>query len=497
MKTRKFIIITILYFFSVLLLITASNNGAGMVCILALLFLSGIFLEGKRLVLFVLIDIVVFVILTILLMTGMFDQTLMFSYKGIWPINMLTTQICGIGLLFLTNIIYKALEKQAESIKASKVLIEASENRYRSIFINAGLGIFNLSLDGRITNANDRCLEILGYSLKELNELFFREIIYVDDIAFLDSVFAKIINKDIKLSNTEARCYQKNGTVIWTNITLVLTENLLENLSFFVCTIEDITENKALIEKNLNLEAYLRNQQKLEAIGTLAGGVAHEINNPLNGIMNYAQLIQDYANSAEDVIGYSGEILNETERIATIVKNLLQFSRNDRRHHSYSKIEDIINSTSSLIKTIMQHDQISFTVEISKNIPKLKCRNQQIQQVIMNLLTNARDSLNEKYKGYHEDKILRVNCMHFIKGPHNWIRITVEDHGNGIDNNIQTQIFDPFFTTKTRDEGTGLGLSISYGIVKDHHGELTYESEKGKYTRFFLDLPCDNGWETE
>jgi len=91
----------------------------------------------------------------------------------------------------------------------------------------------------------------------------------------------------------------------------------------------------------------------------LAGGVAHEINNPINGIMNYAQLIQDYSDPNSDIKDYSSEILHETNRVTTIVKNLLQFSRNEKQEHSYSKIEDIITSTTSLIKTIMTHDQIS------------------------------------------------------------------------------------------------------------------------------------------
>jgi len=115
----------------------------------------------------------------------------------------------------------------------------------------------------------------------------------------------------------------------------------------------------------------------------------------------------------------------------------------------------------------------------------------------MNLLTNARDSLNQRYKGYHENKTVKLTCEQFNKQERKLIRITVEDHGDGIPERVHAKIFNPFFTTKSRDEGTGLGLAISHGIVKEHHGELTFETEEGSYTRFYLDLPVDNGWDME
>ncbi|MCE5264517.1 MAG: hypothetical protein LLG97_13410 [Deltaproteobacteria bacterium] len=123
-----------------------------------------------------------------------------------------------------------------------------------------------------------------------------------------------------------------------------------------------------------------------------------------------------------------------------------------------------------------------------------KCRSQQIQQVLMNLLTNARDALNERYPGYSPEKRLRVTAEIIRKQGRTFIRTTVEDNGIGIRAEIRDRIFDPFFTTKPKETGTGLGLSISYGIVRDHGGELTAESEPGRYTRFHVDLPVDSGW---
>lgn len=269
------------------------------------------------------------------------------------------------------------------------------------------------------------------------------------------------------------------------------TEERKESNIIFGVT-QDITDRKKLEKENIQLEAHLRHQQKLESIGVLAGGVAHEINNPINGIMNYAQLIKDKLVENNPLREYSREIIIETERVATIVRNLLTFSRDDKETHSFAKMDDIINSTISLIQAVFKQDQISLNVDIPNNLPQLKCRSQQIRQVLMNLMTNAKDSLNEKYKSYDKNKVIKISVSQFEKENRSWMCVTVEDNGVGISEAIQSKIYDPFFTTKDRATGTGLGLSISYGIVKDHQGKLHFESEVGKFTRFYLDIPIDS-----
>ncbi|MCC7373812.1 MAG: PAS domain S-box protein [Verrucomicrobiales bacterium] len=253
---------------------------------------------------------------------------------------------------------------------------------------------------------------------------------------------------------------------------------------------------KRLEEERAVMEAQLRQQQKLEAIGTLASGVAHEINNPITGIWNYAQLIQDRLPQGSPLAEFTGEIMHETQRVATIVRNLLTFSRDEKQSHSPARIVDVVQAVVSLVRTVIRSDQITLVLRMAEDLPQLKCRSQQIQQVIMNLMTNARDALNDRYPGYHEDKVLKLETGLVEKAGRRWIRITVEDHGVGIPPEVRDRIFDPFFTTKGRDRGTGLGLSISHGIVREHHGEWTVESEPGRYTRMHVDLPVDNGWAT-
>ena len=239
----------------------------------------------------------------------------------------------------------------------------------------------------------------------------------------------------------------------------------------------------------LSMEAGVRNKQKLESIGTLASGIAHEINNPVNGIMNYGQLILDSKNKAVDADVYANEIIEETKRIADVTKSLLQFSRQEKQGYSKASMKDILNRTLSLAEAVLRKDQVRLNMVIPDNLPDINCRHQQIQQVLMNLLTNARDALNERYPQYDENKVINISCRTIIKDNKKYVRTTIEDHGNGIPAYVQPNIFDPFFSTRPKDKRTGLGLSISYGIVTEHHGMLTFETEFTAFTRFHLDLP--------
>ena len=128
-------------------------------------------------------------------------------------------------------------------------------------------------------------------------------------------------------------------------------------------------------------------------------------------------------------------------------------------------------------------------------MPSVVCQSQRIQQVLINLLTNARDALNERYPGYDENKIVRILACPFSHEAEKWVRITIEDLGNGISEETLERVFDPFFTTKAVGSGTGLGLSVSHGIVRDHFGELRVNSVPGEFTRFILELPTQRAEE--
>ena len=387
-----------------------------------------------------------------------------------------------------------------EDITESLILENKLEQSLSSIYqaeTIAKLGFFTRFWQTEEACFSEGYLNLLGLEkgtlLKHQNLM---ESIHIDDKSRVE----EHIKETLKTHNTlniQFRVFKKDNTIIHVNIVANHFYDSNDNPLTTVGVIQDITiQVDAGIEKS-KLEEFISKKQRLESIGTLASGIAHEINNPLNGILNYGQLILDIENIESTAKVYANEIIYESERVATIVKNLLDFSRHNKQEHSYANIEDIIGKIISLVNTIIKHDQIDLQISITENISRIKCRNQQIQQVIMNLLTNARDALNEKYKGFHENKIINISCKEFIKEDRKWISIIVRDNGSGIPDEIKDKIFDPFFSTKDKNLGTGLGLSISYGIVEAHHGEVLLETKKDEYTQFTVLLPCDNGWDLE
>jgi PAS domain S-box-containing protein len=252
----------------------------------------------------------------------------------------------------------------------------------------------------------------------------------------------------------------------------------------------DITERKRFQAEHRKLEAHLRQQEKLDAVGTLAAGVAHEINNPISGIMGYADILREEAPEGSRIREFAGEILHESERVATIVRNLLTFARQEEPEHVPTSVPELIEATLSLVQAIVKQDHIRLETELAPEMPLIYCQFQQLQQVLMNLTTNARDALNAKYREPHPDKILRIITSAFTEKGKPWVRFTVEDHGAGIPPEVLDRIYEPFFTTKPRGKGTGLGLSISLGIIQDHRGRLRVETRRGHYTRFHVELPA-------
>ena len=373
-------------------------------------------------------------------------------------------------------------QKLAEESRAE------SELRYQALFENSGITTQYLSPEGIIISQNKKVAFYMGgvpsdFIGKSIYDIYSRE--------FCEEVMERI---KIALESEEPQQYENrvelpDGDQWFSNTYSRVLDEDGQVLAVQVVGV-NIDDKKQAEEENTIYEAQLRNQQKLESIGTLASGVAHEINNPINGILNYGQIILDTEIEDPSVKEYAQEIIHETNRVARIVRNLLEFSRQTDEGASYAEIGDIVEKTMSLITTVLRHDQIELKVDLANDLPRIRCRSQQIEQVIMNLVTNARDALNEKYPGYHENKKINISGTSFERASQKWIRLTIEDLGMGIAEDLLDRIFEPFFTTKSRSRGTGLGLYIIQKIIKEHKGSIRVQSEKGKYTRFIMDLPC-------
>jgi len=373
--------------------------------------------------------------------------------------------------------------------KKAEDALQESEERYRTLFENMinGFALHKIVLDEAGAPSDYIFLEA-NASFEKLTGLNRHQIVGKKATDVIPGIEQDPVNWIGKYGNTaltgeEVRFEQySEGLDKWFSVLAFRPQE-----GQFATIFEDITPRKRAEEEKLAMESNLRQRQKLQSLGTMARGVAHEINNPLMGMINYADLIKERTD-AEQLSEFAGVIMSEGQRIAKIVSGLLSFSRQETGAPNLVPMKDIINNSLTLVGSLLRADQIAVELDIPEELSFVKCRRQQIQQVLINLLINAQYYLNERYPAYDEDKILRIVVRPFEENGAAWIRTTVEDHGGGIPDDVLARIFDPFFSTKPRHEGPGLGLSVSFGIIEEHEGRLTAESVVGETTRIHMDL---------
>jgi two-component system NtrC family sensor kinase len=252
-----------------------------------------------------------------------------------------------------------------------------------------------------------------------------------------------------------------------------------------------IADLKKAYQNLQTTQAQLVQSSKLASLGVLSAGIAHEISNPINVIINYAGLLDDEIKLGEEASGYVQGILQETRRVNTIIKNIYTFARQEKQNYSPIYLVDTIDSSLAFTEGYLQENGIQIIKSYKKSLPRIYGNNSQLEQVFVNLILNAHDALNQKYPQPHPNKRLGITADQIVKNEAHYVRIIFHDTGIGIAEDDLCKIFDPFFTTKQADKGCGLGLSISYGIIKDHQGTIVVESEPGKYAAFVIDLPIN------
>ncbi len=229
---------------------------------------------------------------------------------------------------------------------------------------------------------------------------------------------------------------------------------------------------------------------QLAAIGELAAGVAHEVNNPINGIINFAQLLYDDCEQETEQAMILKRIIQEGERIATITYNLLSFARENENEQILVDLNEVFSDSISLVEHQLKNDGIHISTDLVQPSALIVGNHLQLMQVVLNLMSNSRFALNERYRDPSPDKKIHFSSKAVEIDGEKYFRLVVRDHGTGIPQGILGRLFDPFFTSKQADKGTGLGLSISYGIVKNHNGILRVDSILNKYTEMIVEIPA-------
>lgn len=362
---------------------------------------------------------------------------------------------------------------------------EEAEAKTKSIINNMHDGLVTMREDGTIESLNAPVCQLFERASPELlGKNITRFVQFPGVVASIDPDEETVLPDISTMIGTqiELRGFHRDGSTFPLEVSF--SEMFLDDDRFFIATMRDITQEK--IRKS---EA-LRTGQ-MAAIGELAAGVAHEINNPINGIINYTQILLDNAEDKYDDTDkdFMSRIIKEGERIALIVGNLLSFARQRDDVIENVSFGEIIEDSVSLLMHQLQRDGIHLTIDIPPDLPLIQGNPQQLQQVIVNLLTNAIYALNQRYPEMNKDKRLEIRCRPKTAMGKDYICMTVTDWGIGIPQKIIERIFDSLFTTKPPGKGTGLGLSISKGLVRDHQGYLSVESTPGGPTVATVDLP--------
>ncbi|MDR3568336.1 MAG: PAS domain S-box protein [Syntrophobacteraceae bacterium] len=371
--------------------------------------------------------------------------------------------------------------------------LRESEEQFKTMFEMASIGITQTDpKTRRWVRVNQKMCEITGYSSDELLGMHVEELTYPEDREMDKVEFENLISGKSPIFHVEKRYVRKDGEPIWVNVNGALIRDSAGQPVKTVTTIEDITERKRLAEEQALAEAQLRQAQKLEALGTLAGGVAHDFNNILSIIMGYAELSKMETEPGSAMGENLQEILTASTRAKELVQQILAFSRRSEYQKLSLRLDTIVKDAMKILRP-----SLPSTIEIKTegfSNSEVFADPTQMHQVLMNLCTNASHAMREKggvlRVGLRDIALEAEDTRSFTVKPGRYVELRVKDTGHGIDPRIIDSIFDPFFTTKKLGEGTGLGLSVVHGIVKGHGGAITVESMVDGGTAFTVLIPA-------
>ncbi len=400
-----------------------------------------------------------------------------------------------IFLLVTGALLYWLISHYDLQQRQAKEGLRMLESKFETLFNSAGDAIFIIDFQGHILEVNDAACERLGYRKEELLQMTPMD---------LDTPeYAALVMQRMNQVNQNSRAIfetaqvNRNGTVIPTEISSRIIEYQGKKAMLSIC--RDLTERKLAekerheaAEDRCKLEEQLRQSQKMEAIGQLAGGVAHDFNNILTAIMGYGSFaLMKMAKDDPQRINIE-HMLEGAERAAHLTNDLLLFSRKQISERTYVDLNGIIIKMEKFLTRIIGED-ISCKTILHPGVLPVLADAHQLEQVMMNLATNARDAMPKGGVFSVTTGQISVDkeftAAYGYGQPGMFALIAVSDTGKGMDAATRQRIFEPFFTTKLMGKGTGLGMAVVYGIVKGHDGYINVSSEPGAGTTFTIYLP--------
>jgi len=378
--------------------------------------------------------------------------------------------------------------------KRAENALRESETRFRDTFEQAAVGMAHAAPDGRFILVNNRLCEILGYSREELLGLTWQEITYPGDLETDLAHVRRLLNQKIHTYSTEKRYLRRDGTFIWIHLTVSLVCDGAGKPEYLIGVAEDISARKQAEAEKMRLETQVRQIRKLDSIGRLAGGVAHDLNNLLSPILGYGEMLLEDAAGTDTRRGPVEEIVSAGRRARDLVRQLLAFSRKQTLEVKSLNLNHILNNFQSLLRRTIREDIVIRMIP-APDLPPIRGDIGQLEQVLMNLAVNAQDAMPDGGELTIETQAVELDASyakrHTGVAPGAYVMLGVSDTGCGMDADTREQVFEPFFSTKD-EKGTGLGLATVYGIVKQHHGNIWVYSEPGMGATFKVYLPVSD-----
>ncbi len=353
-----------------------------------------------------------------------------------------------------------------------------STDSFRSFFLESPLSYQSLGPDGRYLDVNPAWENTFGYHRDEILGRKFSDLMTAESEALVAERFP-ILKKQGEVRDAAFEIIHKNGQALL--VTLHGRANYDKNGDFLStnCILIDVTD-KTRIEKER-----IRTEQ-LASIGELAASVAHEINNPISGVINYSQILMNQEGLSEDQRDLLTRIQNEGIRVADIVENLLNYARDSKGLKSFNDLKQLVNASLVLLNQKIRQAAVQVNFEWPEALPPVSCNPQQVEQVIINILRNACQALGGNSS---KDRKILVRAEVDKNDEQSYIQLIIANNGPNIPPEILSKILQPFFTTKPTGVGTGLGLSISATIMQEHGGELVVLSPPGEMTEMVLRFP--------
>ncbi len=360
--------------------------------------------------------------------------------------------------------------------------LRKSEERFRMLVETMNEGLIVLDQNETLVYVNDKFSEMLGRDHFEILGNPLSKFIAFDKDARTASEHLKKVDTADR-NRFEIAFSASDGGIVSTIASLKGLYGVDGGKKGCFAVITDITEKIAW-------QADSWRTAHLASLGEMAASVAHEINNPINGIINYARLLCGENGRADQKKDIAERIQKEGRRIAGIVNNLLLFGRQGAKEKVPVCVNEVLSKALDLTEAGLRNDRIEIQTALATGLPKPVIDPQELQRVFINLISNAQHALNQKYPGWHENKILEIHSERIPVDQSVHVRIAFTDRGTGIPAAIMDKVKQPFFSTRPKGKGTGLGLSISEGIVRESGGKLTIESLEGEFTHVEIDLPA-------